>query len=162
MKAIRVIVLIALIAIPSSSFAWSRGGAVVVRPGFPSRAVFVRTGFPGGSLSSDPGLQPSRFRQRFSQPSRFRQTWFSRTFYSARIRWRSGYRNSSESVLLSPILLFSWALHYITILRATSTILITIHLPIPTQFHHRPLPRLRPTPMIADIPKDTLRAMKRL
>lgn len=46
MKAIRMILLIALIAVPSSAFAWSRGGAVVVRTGFPSRAVFVRTGFP--------------------------------------------------------------------------------------------------------------------
>jgi hypothetical protein len=45
--AVRVIVLIALIAIPSSSFAWSRGGAIIVRPGFPSRAVFVRSSFPG-------------------------------------------------------------------------------------------------------------------
>ena len=59
MKAVRVIVLIALIAIPGSSYAWSRGGAVIVRPGFrggavvvgpgfANRAVFVRPGFPGG------------------------------------------------------------------------------------------------------------------
>jgi hypothetical protein len=45
MKAVGVIVLIALIAIPSSSFAWSRGGAAFVRPGFPGRVVFVN-GFP--------------------------------------------------------------------------------------------------------------------
>ncbi len=56
MKAVRVIVLIALIAIPSSSFAWSRGGAVVVRPGFPSRAVFVRPGFPGRVAFVRPGF----------------------------------------------------------------------------------------------------------
>ena len=45
MKAVRVIVLIALIAIPSSSFAWSRGGAVIVRPGFPSGVGFRQTRF---------------------------------------------------------------------------------------------------------------------
>jgi hypothetical protein len=45
MKAVRVIILIALIAIPSSSYAWSRGRAVVVRPGFPGRAVVVTPGF---------------------------------------------------------------------------------------------------------------------
>jgi hypothetical protein len=56
MKAVGVIVLIALIAIPSSSFAWSRGGAVVVRTGFPSRAVFVRSGFPGRAAFVRPGF----------------------------------------------------------------------------------------------------------
>jgi hypothetical protein len=56
MKAVGVIVLIALIAIPSSSFAWSRGGAVAVRTGFPSRAVFVRSGFPGRAAFVRPGF----------------------------------------------------------------------------------------------------------
>jgi hypothetical protein len=60
MKAIRMILLIALTAVPSSSFAWSRGGAVVVRTGFPSRAVFVRSGFPGRVAFVRPGF-PGRF-----------------------------------------------------------------------------------------------------
>src|SRR5215475_2150532 len=45
MKAVRIVVLIALIAIPSSAFAWARGGAVVARPGFSGRAVVVAPGF---------------------------------------------------------------------------------------------------------------------
>ena len=57
MKAIRIILLIALIAVPNSAFAWSRGGAeplsldpvsprgVFVRPGFANGVVFVRPGF---------------------------------------------------------------------------------------------------------------------
>ena len=56
MKAIRMIALIALIAIPSSAFAWSgravvvrsgfsRGVGVIARPGFP-RGIIVRPGFP--------------------------------------------------------------------------------------------------------------------
>ena len=67
MKALRVIVLIALIVVPSSAFAWSRGGAVVVRPGFANRAVvvgpsfanravFVRPGFPGRVAFVRPGF----------------------------------------------------------------------------------------------------------
>src|SRR6266850_1736937 len=47
MKAVRIIALIALIAIPSSSYAWSRGGAVVVRPGFSRGVVVARPGFNG-------------------------------------------------------------------------------------------------------------------
>jgi len=54
MKAVRIIALIALIAIPSSSYAWSRGGAVVVRPGFSSGVVVARPGFAMASFSSDP------------------------------------------------------------------------------------------------------------
>ena len=71
MKAVRVIALIALIGIPSSSFAWSRGGAVGVRPGFANRAVvvgpgfanrtvFVSRGFPGRVAFVRPGF-PARF-----------------------------------------------------------------------------------------------------
>ena len=47
MKAVRVIALIVLIAVPSSSYAWSRGRAVVVRPGFSGRAVVAGPGFAG-------------------------------------------------------------------------------------------------------------------
>jgi len=71
MKVVRVIALIALIGIPSSSFAWSRGGAVGVRPGFANRAVvvgpgfanravFVSRGFPGRVAFVRPGF-PARF-----------------------------------------------------------------------------------------------------
>src|SRR5215467_8919533 len=59
MKALRIIALIALIAIPSSAFAWSRGGAVAVRGGFPSRAVVVGPGFPSRAVVVGPGF-PSR------------------------------------------------------------------------------------------------------
>src|ERR1700752_311967 len=48
MKAVRIIALIALIGIPSSSYAWSRGGAVVVRPRFSSGVVVARPGFSNG------------------------------------------------------------------------------------------------------------------
>jgi hypothetical protein len=53
MKAIRIAFLIALIALPSSSFARSRGGAVVVRTGFSGRTV--ATGFVGGAATGIPG-----------------------------------------------------------------------------------------------------------
>ena len=56
MKAVRMILLIALIAVPSLAFAWSRGGAVVVRRGFPSRAVFVSPGFPSRGIVVRPGF----------------------------------------------------------------------------------------------------------
>ena len=60
MKAVRVIALIALIAIPSSSYAWSRGRAVVVRPGFPSRVVVVQPGFANRVVVVRPAF-PGRF-----------------------------------------------------------------------------------------------------
>jgi hypothetical protein len=56
MKAVGVIALIATIAIPSSSFAWSGGRAVVVRSGFSGGAVFVRPAFPGGVGFIRPGF----------------------------------------------------------------------------------------------------------
>src|SRR5215813_11423464 len=56
MKAVRIIALIALIAIPSSAFAWSRGGAVAVRGGFPSRAVVVGPGFANRVVFVRPGF----------------------------------------------------------------------------------------------------------
>ena len=56
MKGIRIAFLIALIALPSSSFAWSRGGAVVVRPGFPGRAVVVGPGFANRAVLVRPGF----------------------------------------------------------------------------------------------------------
>src|SRR5215510_3840892 len=46
MKVVRILALIALIAIPSSSYAWSRGRAVIVRPGFSSGVVVARPAFP--------------------------------------------------------------------------------------------------------------------
>ena len=60
MKTVRIIALIALIAIPSSSYAWSRGGAVVVRPGFSSGVVFARPGFANGVVFARPAF-PGRF-----------------------------------------------------------------------------------------------------
>ena len=60
MKAVRIIALIALIAIPSSSYAWSRGGAVVVRPGFSSGVVVARPGFANGVVFVRPAF-PGRF-----------------------------------------------------------------------------------------------------
>jgi hypothetical protein len=56
MKAMRIALLIALIVVPSSSFAWSRGRAVVVRPGFPSRAVVVGPGFANRGVFVRPGF----------------------------------------------------------------------------------------------------------
>src|SRR4029453_7306975 len=56
MKAVRIIALIALIAIPSSAFAWSRGGAVVARPGFANRAVVVGPGFANRAVFVRPGF----------------------------------------------------------------------------------------------------------
>jgi hypothetical protein len=95
MKAVRIIALVALIAIPSSSFAWSRGGAVVVRPGFSNRAVFVRNSFPGRAVFVRPGF-PNRvvfvngFPRRFVAPVFFggvatgivlNPAFFPRSFY---------------------------------------------------------------------------------
>lgn len=93
--AVRGIVLIALIAIPSSSFAWSRGGAVIARPGFSNRAVFVRSSFPGRVVFVQPGF-PNRvvfingFPRRFVAPGFFggvatgivlNPAFFPRSFY---------------------------------------------------------------------------------
>jgi hypothetical protein len=95
MKAVRVIVLIAVIAIPSSSFAWSRGGGVIVRPGFSNRAVFVRSSFPGRVVFVQPAF-PNRvvfvngFPRRFVAPGFFggvatgivlNPAFFPRSFY---------------------------------------------------------------------------------
>jgi len=68
MKAVGVIVLIALIAIPSSSFAWSRGRAVGVRPGFPGR--FVAAGFAGG-LATGIVLNRAFFPRSYYYPGRY-------------------------------------------------------------------------------------------
>src|SRR5262247_803494 len=59
MKAVRIIALIALIATPSSAFAWARGGAVVVRPGFSGRAVVVGPGFTNRAVFVGPGFPGS-------------------------------------------------------------------------------------------------------
>src|SRR5262249_22147509 len=56
MKTIRIISLIALIAIPSLAFAWSRGGAVVVRGGFSGRGVFGGAGFGKRTVVIGPGF----------------------------------------------------------------------------------------------------------
>jgi hypothetical protein len=59
MKAIRIIALIATIAIPSSSFAWGpRGGGFVVRPFFPGAIIGGHFGRVPGSLFVNRALLP--------------------------------------------------------------------------------------------------------
>jgi hypothetical protein len=93
MKAITIAALIALIAIPSSSFAWSRGRAVAVRPGFhghtvaagfvggvatgiPRRAVVVRPGFHSRVAFVNPGFANRVVFVRPGFPGRFVATGF--------------------------------------------------------------------------------------
>ena len=163
MKAIRTAALIALIAMPGSAFAWSRGGAVVVRPGFPSRAVFVSPGFPNRGIVVRPGFANEVvFINGFP-----RRVAFVRPGFPGRFIAPGFIGGVATGIVLNPFF-FPRSFYFpgptlITILRATLTILITIHLPILTRYHpRRLLPWLRATPTIADIPKDTPRVTRRL
>src|SRR5215831_15231022 len=109
MKAIRIIALIALIAIPSSAFAWSRGGAVVVRggfpgravvvgPGFANRAVFVRPVFPGRVAFVRPG-----FANRVVFVNGFpRRVAFVRPFFPARFVAPAFFGGLATGIVLNP------------------------------------------------------------
>src|SRR5215475_16204095 len=110
MKAVRIIALIALIATPSSAFAWSRGGAVVVRsgfagravvvgPGFANRAVFVRPVFPGSVAFVRPGFPGS---VAFVRPGFANRVIFVRPVFPARFFGPAFFGGLATGIVLNP------------------------------------------------------------